>query len=192
MAPKGYLAASFTVNVELSLNVTTEVRLEKLFGKSRVAAISFRCMVFELETLEQVSSRAPLIIKQEKASFKIQLTDKTECQSIAHAVKQKKPIEDVIKAQVHTCSESLVSVVVIQTDVGGVYILMVDLFKKQTVIDLTKRMHGDIPKLHKMSAADGSTTCSRVLDVQWVTLFTQKVALITLQDCRVVCFDQDG
>lgn len=32
----------------------------------------------------------------------------------------------------------------------------------------------------------------KVKDIQWITLFEQKVALLTLEDSQVVCFDQDG
>ena len=67
-------------------------------------------------------------------------------------------------------------------------VLMVDLFKKQTQIDLTKRMHGDIPQLH------GIASHSKITDVHWTTINNREtgeepVAVISFDNGSVVCFD---
>ena len=85
----------------------------------------------------------------------------------------------------------MTSLVVIETEGGSSFIFMIDAFKKQTVIDLSKRMHGDIPSLNAIGVH--VHTNNRFKDMQWVEVAHQKyIAIMTLENNAVACFDHDG
>ena len=46
---------------------------------------------------------------------------------------------------------------------------MVDILKKQTIIDLSVRMHGDMPKIKGLNSSNKSTDV-RVRDMHWVRM----------------------
>lgn len=72
---------------------------------------------------------------------------------------------------------------------------MIDVFKKQTVIDLGKRMHGDIPpQVLSLNSQKNCAGNKRVRDFNWAITSSnaaneQNLILMTLEDNSLVCFD---
>ena len=68
---------------------------------------------------------------------------------------------------------------------------MIDVFKKQTVIELGRRMHGDLAGVHTQHDRTVS-----VKDVQWTEVgalgASMQVALISFDSGFMACFDHDG
>ena len=69
----------FVVNKHLQLNVSTEVRIERIFGRSHQAELSVRTFAFTLEADHTVAHKTPFVVKEERACFTVTLGSKEEC-----------------------------------------------------------------------------------------------------------------
>ena len=88
------MADSFVVNRKYGLNVSTEVR-HKQIGKRRNPEIEVKCLVFQLESPDQVD-QMPLLVKEEKCTVILP-----------------KAIDGNVPCKIETCKDSLVSIVTV-------------------------------------------------------------------------------
>ena len=180
----GALATSFVVNRMHPLNVSTELRLGRIHAKARAVEFTLRLFAFELESEATITNQTPFFVKEERASFEMPLGSKDEYSRLASAVKAKEGIELLLKAEIKTCAQTLVSLVLLESQ-DRHHAFLIDVLGKQTVVDLSSRIHGDIPQ-----RLQGSP---KVLDAAWVTISgRQSVLLLTLSNGCPVCFDHDG
>lgn len=92
------------------------MRLERIFGRSHSVELTLRTLAFTLEGDHTIAHKTPFLVKEEKASFTVQLGSKDECSRVANAIRQKINIDKVLNVRIKTCPISLASFISVETN----------------------------------------------------------------------------